>query len=134
MRRFVSCLFVVLSLLLIPCGPENSSAAVQKDQPTAAEKGRQQRDEYVKKVNDQIDQLDKKIGQLKVQAEKLGREQKKELDKNIADLEEKRRIAAQKLDKLKSASAGAWEDIKKGTQAALDDLQRTYERVANRLK
>ncbi len=133
MKRFLSCLFVVLSLLLVPCGPENRSDAAQNDQSRAAKKG-QQRDEYVKKVNDQIDQLDKKIDQLKVQAEKLSKAQRKELDKNIADLEQKRRIAAQKLDKLKSASASAWEDIRKGTQAALDDLERTYERVAARFK
>ncbi len=133
MKRFLSYLLVALCLLLIPCGRENRAGAAQKDQSKAAEKGRQQRDEYLKKVNDQIDQLDKEIDQLKMKARKLGQEQKKELDKNT-DLEEKRRIAAQKLDELKSASAGAWDDIKKGTQAALDDLRRTYERVGARFK
>jgi hypothetical protein len=42
--------------------------------------------------------------------------------------------AKQQLEKLKSASARTWEEAKSRTNAALDDLQKTYDRAVERIK
>ena len=63
------------------------------------------------------------IDALKARAEQAGEEQREQLDKRIAALEEKRERAAHKLEQLRDAGHHALAELKVGLEMAFDDLQ-----------
>jgi hypothetical protein len=71
----------------------------------------------------------KEIDQLQATAEKLSGDAKAKAEQQIAVLRQKRDAAYEKLKELNASGAGAWEQIKSGLDAALDDLINTYKKV-----
>jgi F0F1-type ATP synthase membrane subunit b/b' len=78
--------------------------------------------------------LNNQIKDLKAQVAKASEKAKAELNEMIKELDKKMAAAKQQLGKLKSASARTWEEAKSRTTAALDDLQKTYDRAVERIK
>lgn len=52
----------------------------------------------------------------------------------IAELEDKRRSVEQKMAETWSASAGAWEELRRGLDRAVDDLRFAYDQAKAHLK
>jgi hypothetical protein len=99
-----------------------------------ASKLKYQKEEYQKKIETKLRESDVRIDELKAKAEKAGAELKVELNKVIKDLLAEKENIQKNLDKLKSVGAEAWIDIKSGIDAALEDLEKAYERARSRFK
>lgn len=93
-----------------------------------------QKEEFVRRAQTELDQLDKQMADLQAQATKANAKTRKQIDKSIAELEPRRKTAARKLDELKSSSGRAWVDLKNGVVAAINDLSAAYRRAASRFK
>jgi hypothetical protein len=94
----------------------------------------QQKDEYQRRLEALTRELDERIDDLRDRAEAVGAEARKEYAQEIEELRQRREAVRQRLARVKSASAEAWEDIKSGVSAALEDLQKAYERARSRFK
>jgi len=70
------------------------------------------------------------IDRLQATAEKLEGDAKAKAQQQLAALRQKRDAVSEKLKALGSSSEGAWEQIKSGIDAALEDLGNTYKKVA----
>ncbi len=112
---------------------EDVKRETQKAARTAESYAQQQKEEYERKAEAEIKELDRRIGDLKAQAKKTAKS-KAAIDKQIAELRKQQEIARQKLEELKAASASTWEETKKKVVTAIDELKRAYDRAASRLK
>jgi predicted small lipoprotein YifL len=78
------------------------------------------------KLNEYKDEIDK----LQAKAEKMGGDAKAKADEQLTALNQKREVVAEKLKELSSSSGNAWERLKTGIDAALEDLGNAYKKAA----
>ena len=93
---------------------------------TAAEYSQQTKEEFQKKLEAQLNELDAKIATLREKGHDLKDKAKANWDQKMAELETKRKAAGAKLAEVGHSSAEAWKDVQKGTQSAYDDLAKAF--------
>jgi len=71
----------------------------------------------------------KEIDQLQGKVESLGGDAKAKAEQQLAALRQKQDAVSEKLKELSSSSGKAWEQIKSGLEAAMDDLGNAYKKV-----
>ena len=131
MKRLVCIL--AMSLVLCPaCNTEQNGA--KADENTVEETARQEQLMYQNRVEANLRDLDRRIDALKEKIANKSKAERRQLAPQMAELERKREVAHQKLDKLKSSSQEAWGDMKVGINAAMIDLESAYEKAAADLK
>lgn len=129
MKKLVCAL--ALSLWLWPACSTEQRAASQEENQRLAE-ARQEKQMYQDKVEAQLRELDREIDALRA---KMGKSlNRKQLDQQMDELERKRAIAHQELDKLKNSSQEAWQDMKAGIDSAVQDLETAYQQAASHFK
>ena len=138
MSRFLWMLMVVG--LLAPIGCEQKPADrtpgkvttedVRRDADkavqTAEEYSQQAKEEFQKKLEAQLNELDAKIAKLREKGGDLKDEAKVKWDRRMAELETKREAARAKLAEGGSSSAEAWKDVRTGAQSAWEDLDKAF--------
>ena len=77
-----------------------------------------------------LSEYKKEIDQLQVKAEKLEGDAKAKAEQQLTALRQKRDAVSEKLKELSSSSANAWEQIKSGIDAAMEDLGNAYKKAA----
>jgi chromosome segregation ATPase len=80
---------------------------------------REQTETRLAEYNDDIDQLQVKV-------EELGGDAKAKAEQQLTALGQKRDEVSEKLKDLSSSSGDAWEQLKSGIDAAMDDLGNAY--------
>ncbi len=93
-----------------------------------------QKDEYQRKLEAVLGKLGNRIEDLKKQAEQAGAEARQEYSKQLEELRRLRERAAERLANVKAASPDAWEEIKAGVGAAMEELQQAYERARSHFR
>lgn len=86
---------------------------------------------YEEKLQARLDLFDVEIEQLKARADKA--EVQPWHKKQIEALQEKQKVAKEKLGELRAAGDDAWEDLKDGLGAAWDSVGDALKSVAKRL-
>jgi TolA-binding protein len=94
----------------------------------------QKKQEYQKQIEDELSDLDRQIEKLKAQANEAQAEARAKLQAEIAGLEQKKAAARKELDRVKAASAEAWEDMKEGVNAAMENLRKAYQQARTRFE
>ncbi len=94
----------------------------------------QQKQEYSKQVQTTIDDLSKKIDQMKEQAGNYKGEASTKIEAGMADMKTKQDQAKQKLQELGSTTGAAWDDMKAGLDKAVTDLQKAYNDASSHFK
>jgi TolA-binding protein len=137
--------FFVLAFLLA-CGDQEeaekpkaevTSEDVKKETREAMETAQaytqQQKEEYLQRMNAKLEEVNQEIQELtaKTQSQLLEMKEdaKAELNKDIEALRSRQQEMTQKLEELKSASGSAWDDIKSGMDAAMEDLNQALARA-----
>src|SRR6056297_292387 len=86
----------------------------------------QSRNEFIEKMKNGLDDLDKQIEDLKERGEKLEGEAKKEYENRLHDLREKRREAKRQLDEAQAASEEKWEQFNDEAEHAWKALGNSF--------
>jgi hypothetical protein len=94
----------------------------------------QQERAYQEKIETQLKDLAAKIDVLIAKADQARAEAKVKYSKQIEDLRGKQESARQKLQTLKEAGGGAWDDLKKGLDYAVEDLKTAVQAALARFK
>jgi gas vesicle protein len=92
------------------------------------------REGYKKEMQEKLKALDKKIDELKGKAAGLKGDAKAEYSKEMAALRKKQKSAKKEWGKVKSAAADKWEKVKSDMDAAVQDVEDAYNKVASRFK
>ena len=98
---------------------------------TAAEFSQQTKEEFQKKLDARLKELDAEIAKLREKGRDLKDEAKANWDQKMADLETKRDAARAKLAEVGQSSAEAWKDVQKGAQSAWDELDKAFRDASN---
>jgi hypothetical protein len=136
------------ALAILACGVLLGRAGMAADTGTSARVGQQaaqtyeamkdygyaKKDEVTNWADQKLDQLQQKMAVLKAKAEETGGDAKARWDDLASGFEAQRRQAAEQIDRLKGASAGAWDDVKQGTLDAIATLDKSLEQAASRFK
>jgi hypothetical protein len=94
----------------------------------------QQKQDYSKQAQATLDDLSKKIDQLKEQAKIAKGEALTKIQTSLGDLKVKQDQAKQRLQELAASTGAAWEQVKTGVDKAVDDLHKAYNNAASQFK
>ena len=83
------------------------------------------RDEYVRKLKDQIDQWNAQVAKWEAMSEEVKNKYLQQLD----EVQVRRDEAMQELRRVQSASAEAWTQMMGGADAAFKDMREAFERA-----
>lgn len=89
-------------------------------------------DAYARKYEARLDEIDLEIAKLKAKAKKAEADAEIELDKTLAELKEKRRALAQKVEDNRGKGREAWEEIEAGAERAWNELTSAVDRAKSR--
>ena len=92
------------------------------------------KDAYQDKMNARLREWQAKIDALKARADQAEAEQKIKYNEEIETLRTKQQKVQQKLEELRSAGEGAWEEVKAGVEVAWTDLEDAVQRAADKFK
>ncbi len=139
MKKWAIVLLSGLAALYLGCGrqeepkktvtPGEVKQKMGEAAKTAKEYLTQQQEKYLKETQGKLDDLGKKISDLKQQAEKQTGDLKAKLDEQVAALQKQAEAAKQKLEGMKGAGAEAWEKLKSGVDEALGELEKSYKQA-----
>ncbi|GAB4357675.1 MAG: hypothetical protein Kow0060_11150 [Methylohalobius crimeensis] len=93
-----------------------------------------ERDAYVQKMKAKLDEWNAELDKLSAQAEAAEADAKLEYQDQIDELEKLRNQARQKLGEVESASDDAWEDVRQGAEAALNEMNNAISNALKRFK
>ena len=89
---------------------------------------------YLKKMAENLEQLDTKIAKLKAGAEKATGEAKADLKSRLEDLRSTLDVAQHRLHEFKGAGPEEWEALKARAQKAWEDLSADFEKTKAKFK
>jgi TolA-binding protein len=89
---------------------------------------------YQRQLENQINELDKRIGELRVRALAAREEVREENTRMLDDLTEKREEAVDSLQDMKAQTGKSWDDARAKADAALNEYRKTYEETASRIR
>ena len=92
-----------------------------------------QRQEYYRKVTEEINGIDAKIDALKEDIKTKSDEVKESIEERIERLRERQSAARERLEEMMESSENAWNEMKEGMQKALDEVKDAYKNAAGEL-
>jgi len=142
--RGLLAIMLLLALGAIPgCGEkeqtQSKSATVSKEDVKKEVKEaydatkaftQEQMQDFLEQTETRLAEYKKEIDQLQERAEKLGEDGKAKAEKQLTILRQKQDEVAEKLKDLSSSSENAWEQVKSGVDAAMEDLGNAYKKAA----
>ena len=87
------------------------------------------RDEYVRKMKDQLDRWNADMAKLEAEGRKAREELRKRYEKDIDALRQRREEALYQLKLVEGASATAWSEIARGADEAWDRMSAALARA-----
>jgi predicted RNase H-like nuclease (RuvC/YqgF family) len=145
--RFLKGLLAIIMLLVLGalpgCGekeqPASKPASVSKEDVKKEVKEaydatrtytQEQMQAFRKQMEIKLNEYGEKIDQLQATAEKLGEDAKTKAQQQLTALRQKRDEVSEKLKELSSSSGNAWDQLKSGIDAAMEDLGNAYKKAA----
>jgi DNA anti-recombination protein RmuC len=88
----------------------------------------QQKEKYLQDFNGRLQALDKKIDNLKAEADKATPEMKQKIQAVIDQLQEKQQVIKKQLAESKDAAGKAWDDLKTNLDETLKQMNQDLEK------
>ena len=89
---------------------------------------------YTRKLEAEIEEWNAEIDLLRAKAKSASADAQLDYEQQIDDLKSKRDEMEVKLQELNDASAGAWEDVKRGVDRAWKDMSAAVEAATSRFR
>jgi chromosome segregation ATPase len=94
----------------------------------------EQRNEYIKKLEENIAAYNKKLADLKAKSAEVKADMKVEYLAQVESIEKKRDAFVAKCGELKEANEHAWNDVKAGMEKARHELEHSFGRALTRFR
>ncbi len=92
------------------------------------------KDEYVRKMHSQLDQLSNEIDRLVVKKEGIEEAGRAELVKHLEDLQRRRDDVRDRLKSIQQAGENAWADMQSGLELAWEAITQAMDSARNRFR
>ena len=100
----------------------------------SARAGEDERSTTQQKLSAQLNDLDAKMAELKVRAQRAGDQAKSEWEARRPELEAQRDAAAKKLEEMKQSSKETWAETKTKADAAFGELEKGFKEAWVKIK
>jgi hypothetical protein len=98
------------------------------------EKKMTQKDVYVQNLHAKLDEWNAEIDKLKTKVDAAEAEKRAEYQRQFEDLQHKRYVVENKIEKFRGAGEDAWEDLKSGVESAWSSLESAVNSAKSRFK
>jgi len=122
---------VLIGGLLLQLLIQHAPAQQSKEQTRLATESREQ---YQKRIQAKLDELSRQISALEAREESQADQARRELRKQLKELTQQHQATARQYDELKQEGQEAWKKMKPQMDAAVDELNKAYERLASRFQ
>ena len=133
---WVPVMALVLGIALLNgCGEKTDQAAqkakeqIQEAAETAGAWTKDQMNNYIGEMKEQLGNLDSQLEEFNAKAEGLDDAAKEKYQEQLAALDEKKDAVAKKMDELTTASGDAWEKAKEELDKLMAELAQLYENI-----
>ena len=92
------------------------------------------KDEYVRTMHSQLDQLSNEIDRLVEKTEQMEEVGRSEFAKHLDDLRQRRDEGRERLKSIQQAGENAWEDMQSGFELAWESITQALDSARNRFK
>jgi hypothetical protein len=89
---------------------------------------------FLAKLSGQLNDLDKKLNELKAKAASSAGTVKADYEKAVDELLGKRKEAEEHVQKLKAASEEGWKELKRGSKKAIDSMTKSIDNAIRKFK
>jgi len=89
---------------------------------------------YLAKLSGRLNDLDKKLNELKAKAASSAGTVKADYEKAVDELLGKRKEAEEHVQKLKTASEEGWKELKRGSREAIDSMTKSIDNAIKKFK
>jgi len=144
---FIKKLLAIMLLLTLGALPGCGEKDQTKDKPATVSKEdvkkeakeaydttkaytQEQMQAFREQMETKLTEYKKGIDDLQAKAEGLGDDAKAKAEQQLTALRQKRDEVSEKLKDLRSSSGNAWEQLKSGIDAAMEDLGNAYKKAA----
>ena len=135
MKPVITCaaaaLFGVLILPVSDGGIQHAPDQQSKEETRPAAESKEQ---YQKRIQAKLDELGRQIAALETKEEAQADQARGELRKQLKELTQQHQATARQYEELKQEGQEAWKKMKPKMDAALDELERAYEKLASRFQ
>jgi hypothetical protein len=100
---------------------------------TTATYSQQERDSMIEDMKAKMATMDENIETLRLKGKDLAIDARANWDKSMVALDEKRRLAKERLDEIGESSSRAWSDLEKGAKAAWEDLSKAFQEASSEI-
>ncbi len=90
-----------------------------------------QKDEYQRKLQDVLNDMDERIDDLQEQAESAAGQARKDAEAKLRELRAKRGVVRDRLDKVSAATADTWDRVTGAVSDAVQDFQKMFDDVSS---
>jgi hypothetical protein len=87
------------------------------------------REEYIERMKQQIDDWNAKLGKWEVEVQKAQATVKAQSEAQIKALQKQRDEAVRRLNETRDASQAAWMEVSKGAESAWKSMQSSFEKA-----
>jgi predicted RNase H-like nuclease (RuvC/YqgF family) len=130
--KHLALILAAASLLLLPCAFQAKASDTDAGAKVSFSAGPKER--YEKQVEAKLQKLDHEIADLKARVPSNKQELRREFNRRMTELNEKREAARRELEEFKNSSQQAWRDAKPSLDAAVRNLEKAYKRAASDFK
>jgi hypothetical protein len=88
-----------------------------------------QKDKYAAQLREAAEDVEDRIDDLEARAKDAGAEAKAKIRAQIAELRKKKGVLNERLEKVRTATAEAWDDVKSGVGEAAAELEKVLDRL-----
>jgi DNA repair exonuclease SbcCD ATPase subunit len=121
----------VLTLAVPDWGIQHAPAQQSREETRS---GAESREQYQKRIQAKLDELNRQISALEAKEETQADQARRELRKQLKELTQQHQATAGQYEELKQDGQEAWKKMKPQMDAALDELEKAYERLASRFQ
>jgi hypothetical protein len=111
-------------------GGQDSEATVEQ----LREELRQEKEEFVREIEEQLVTLDKRYQTMQQKARQAGEEAESDIQQSLAKIEQQRQKLRGMLDELGQSREDDWKQFRQGVQSAWDELRISVDGAASQFK
>jgi len=91
----------------------------------------EKKEEYALAIEQRLKELDERTKTLQEKAKEKSGAARERIEKQLAELQDEKAAAREKLKELRSKSEAAWKDMRAGMEAAMEELEKAYKQAAS---
>jgi hypothetical protein len=115
-------------------GVERFKKSAQDSVATTTDYLNREKEQLQKSLSDKLADLDKQLSGLKAKSGPVSDRARSEWTNALAQIQQRKEVAAKKLEQLKNSSADKWQDFKTAAESAFADLDRAVKNAFARPK